>query len=1255
MYTTLYCYYDNQMPVIILQETMGFITWLVFLSMILPLSTATWLYEIHVNRQNGINDTSCWEGGYSTPCLSLNLALKGVQHYNDSVTIILQPGRHQLQNSRETLLKNISRLAIVGNNSEGEVVIQCQPLTGLAFFGCKNITIQNVTIVSCGMLQNSTILKEDSVFQWVQVAILFSACEIVQIENVLFTESNGTGVVINNPVGVVQLDMCTFSHNFLSSEQAHDHEGGGLVIETNSSQSNCTISNCTFVNNTASALDLSIPSRGGGISIVFRGEAASNTIQINNVYLVDNKALFGGGIFLAFYDNAHGNSITIDGLILTKNYAMVKVGTLLSLLHSSGGGIAINFAASDVDYPLNNTVEINNGEFVSNAAQLGGGLAVIVTAHFNISAGNTLLIENCTFDHNIAYGKGSSAYFLNRKTSFLNTTVSNGNFTNGACWENTGARLLCLGSLVMSNFSLTFKGTLLFSSNSLSALSLRSSSSIELYPSTKLKFINNNGLDGGAINIIECSSIIVNNSTELYFENNTASHYGGAIYAEACSKTEGDCFIRHSNRAMSPNEWNTSFSFYGNQASSASSSHRNSIYTDSMLSCVWPDYNKDETFCWKEWSFWYAPQFSVSFIRDNCLNQLRSGPAYINSTGITKDLVYPGQCINLEQFINVYDDYDNVLYPTNLKAGLLFGASRLVSDPQDCQCINPVYDDLCGILHESSQPCSSNQVALLSVSCNESYANHTSKILVHLPNQLYGVVVELIFNQCDKGSYCNATGSCFRPNPPVYKSVCSNTSSFIKSPECDDTIICGSCAEDQNVSIVYNSPLFACMKCDDAFPGVAFYMLEIFLVLVMMTVLAVFHINITNGNLNAYILYSQMLTLQFPGLTYSAWTAIFHNSSNFINASFIVYSIWNLSFLSWYPFPICIPKLQTAVEVIILQYIVASLPLLFIIVSYIWIKWYSNGYRLVVYTTRPVHRLLARFWQKFKIQPSLIDTYAGLLLLAYMRFLAVSVKLLQFVTIDQTLSYSALLSLAQAITLVLVAIVCLLVFVILPMAVLLLYPFMIFQRCLTCCKLDRPGLHALVDAYQGCFKNSATDDSEMRYFAGLYLLFRFCYVAILVFPLSTLKYHDTANNAAYYDIALPVAEACLGFLLAGLVLLLRPYKNIAHNMIDFLTLFFMTLLLNFIGLFLLPFFILLIYTIFRVLKSCCCCACKTRNASDDEAAVPAERQPLLAPALPTRSEVAFDNENELYPDRICNPDGYNKYNQYRPLSELHSQ
>ena len=88
--------------------------------------------------------------------------------------------------------------------------------------------------------------------------------KLYQIENVHFTESNGTSDVINNPVGVVQLDLCTFSHIFyLVSRHMHDHEGGGgFVIETNSAS-----------------------------------------------------------LLLILLCISHGNNITIDGLILTKHYA----------------------------------------------------------------------------------------------------------------------------------------------------------------------------------------------------------------------------------------------------------------------------------------------------------------------------------------------------------------------------------------------------------------------------------------------------------------------------------------------------------------------------------------------------------------------------------------------------------------------------------------------------------------------------------------------------------------------------------------------------------------------------------------------------------------------------------------------------------------------------------------------------------------------------------------------------------------------
>ena len=191
---------------------------------------------------------------------------------------------------------------------------------------------------------------------------------------------------------------------------------------------------------------------------------------------------------------------------------------------------------------------------------------------------------------------------------------------------------------------------------------------------------------------------------------------------------------------------------------------------------------------------------------------------------------------------------------------------------------------------------------------------------------------------------------------------------------------------------------------------VIFLLLQLVPVLIMLTLLAVLHIKIIDGHLSGFVLISQMVTLQFPGLGYSSWIPVCSGSRseiwNFSSIPLTVYSIWNLNFLNLDPVPFCIPHIDTATEAILLQYTTAACPLVFIVVTYTWIKCYNNGYRLVVYTTRPVHQLLARFWQKLKIQPSLIDTYAGLMLLSYMRFLVTSAKLLKYTFVNMDDSYT---------------------------------------------------------------------------------------------------------------------------------------------------------------------------------------------------------------------------------------------------------
>ena len=251
----------------------------------------------------------------------------------------------------------------------------------------------------------------------------------------------------------------------------------------------------------------------------------------------------------------------------------------------------IELAPTGPDYPSGNTINITSSRFISNAAQIGGGLTI--TAVYDndacgcINAVIKILIEKCNFENNKAY-QGSSVYLEQSVTNtqfLLDTTISSSNFTNGHCHNGLQHKLECSGSVLLKSYQLTLKGFVIFSGNSLSAFSLRSSS-IKLLSSTQLQFINNSAVDGAALHIVDCSSLVVNSGTNLFFKGNTASHRGGAIYFDTCNFEQAgsnDCFIRHSNSTLHPNEWKINVSFIENQAHHLG----NSIYLDSIRSCIW--------------------------------------------------------------------------------------------------------------------------------------------------------------------------------------------------------------------------------------------------------------------------------------------------------------------------------------------------------------------------------------------------------------------------------------------------------------------------------------------------------------------------------------------------------------------------------------------------------------------------------------------------------------------------------------------
>ena len=74
-------------------------------------------------------------------------------------------------------------------------------------------------------------------------------------------------------------------------------------------------------------------------------------------------------------------------------------------------------------------------------------------------------------------------------------------------------------------------------------------------------------------------------------------------------------------------------------------------------------YRHRTTFCRKGWSFWSTSK------RDSCHKYLRSA-SITNSANCTKYTVYPGECINLEDFTDLNND---ITSETNLQVSVLSG------------------------------------------------------------------------------------------------------------------------------------------------------------------------------------------------------------------------------------------------------------------------------------------------------------------------------------------------------------------------------------------------------------------------------------------------------------------------------------------------------------------------------------------------------------------------------------------------------
>ena len=218
-------------------------------------------------------------------------------------------------------------------------------------------------------------------------------------------------------------------------------------------------------------------------------------------------------------------------------------------------------------------------------------------------------------------------------------------------------------------------------------------------------------------------------------------------------------------------------------------------------------------------------------------------------------------------------------------------------------------------------------------------------------------------------------------------------------------------------------------------------------------------------------------------------------------------------------------------------------PLVLLLLLYVWITLYDKGYKVIVLITRPIHRLLARFWRMTNIEPSLPHSITSIYLLCFMQLATTSFILLHpsinyndkivFYN-DGTLHYFGMPHCFAGIFAILV----LILLVLIPMLYIQVYPFKLFHKLLECLHLNNwQMLTSLGDVFTGSYKNGTTNKLDYRYFAGFYLLLRIIILVLYVIHIN-----------GYVII---IAQTCLFGIFCGAIMIFRPHKRDLNNFIEF--------------------------------------------------------------------------------------------------------
>ena len=393
----------------------------------------------------------------------------------------------------------------------------------------------------------------------------------------------------------------------------------------------------------------------------------------------------------------------------------------------------------------------------------------------------------------------------------------------------------------------------------------------------------------------------------------------------------------------------------------------------------------------------------------------------------------------------------------------------------------------------------------------------------------------------------------------------SNITSVVCSQFNREGTHCGKCIPGYGPAPFLNGANVACAKCHKHnYLWVVVLLFQLSMVTLLYFTFVLCECRGTSSPINVMAYFYQITTNAIISNSF-AYAEIMCALDNFafLYVSLNLQAFWNLDFFRFSLPAVCVSPSMSNAQVLLFDYLVAFLPVIMTVLSYLFIELHDRDVKLVVWTWKPFHLLISRYKRDWNPKQSVLHAFATFLLLSYSKLLFTSTSLLYGAPVydndriivanspvlyyDSTITYFS----SRHAPYIFLSLTVIVTFVIFPPLILILYPTKCFRRVLEKTGFKRwHSLSIVMDVFQGWYKDGTTGTYDYRSLSALYMVLRVCFASEFILVMM-FQYRTMYNS---FEWTLP---SLLHVALGSFFLSARPYKKSWMNIADGLVLVLM--------------------------------------------------------------------------------------------------